>query len=89
MQASRAQAVQLDNPPSAVVRHAEIADLAGAHEVGQRVHRLLERCAVVLLVQVIDVDVVGGEPAQAALDGSHHPFARQAAAVRPLAHLVG
>jgi hypothetical protein len=52
------------------------------------VHRLLERRPVVLLVKVVDVDVVGGEPAQAALHRSHHPFARQTAAVRPLAHLV-
>jgi hypothetical protein len=49
------------------------------------VHRLLERRAVVLLVKVVDVDVVGGEPAQAALHRSHHPFARQSAAVRPAA----
>jgi hypothetical protein len=42
----------------------------------------------IVLVQVIDVDVVGAEPAQAVVAGLQHPAARQPAVVRLLRHHV-
>ena len=46
-------------PPAAVVRHAGVARLAGAHRGVDRAQRLLERHAVVDGVDVPEVDVVG------------------------------
>src|SRR5262249_15051445 len=40
-------------------------------------------------VQIIDVDVIGAEPAQARVRRAHDPFARKPARVRPLPHRVG
>ena len=84
-----AQAADLGHAPSPVVRNAEIADLAEANEVAHGTHRLLEGCVVILLVQIVDVQVIGAEPFQARIGRLHHPFAREAALVHPLAHRVG
>ena len=48
---------------------AEEADLALAHEVGHRAHDVLDRHGGVDAVLVEEVDAVGGEPAERALDG--------------------
>ena len=83
-----AQPADLGHAPGAVVGDAEIADLPVPHEIAHRPHGLAERRLVILLVEVVDVDVVGAEPAQARLRRAHHPFARQPAAIRVLSHAV-
>ena len=84
-----AQIADFGDAPRAIVRNAEVADLPLPQEIAERAHGFGERRRVVLFVQVIDIDVIGTEPAQAFLGGLHHPFARQPAAVRPLAHRIG
>ena len=72
-----AEAADLGHAPGAVVRDAEIADLARLHEIAHRPHRLGQRHGMVLLVEVVDVDVVGAEPSQAGIGRLHHPFAER------------
>src|SRR5690606_8404623 len=55
-------------------------------EVGQDGERLLEVGAGVRALELVDVDVVGAEAAQRALDGSGDPAAGATLQVRPLAH---
>jgi hypothetical protein len=62
------------------------AGLAGAHDVVQRLHRLLDRRARVPPVDLVEVDVVGAQAAQAGVDLEHDGLARQPAPVGPLAH---
>ncbi len=50
--------------PAGDVRAAHVADLALAHELGQRRQRLLDRRDPVGLVELVEVDVVGAEPPQ-------------------------
>src|SRR5258708_1466958 len=78
-----AQIADLGDTPRAMVRYAEVTDLALLLQVADRPHRLGERRLVVFFVQVEDVDVVGAEPAQALLATLHHPLARAPAVVRP------
>ena len=47
--------------PAAEIRHAEIADLAGADQAADRVDGLGQRRVGVVAVQVVDVDVVGAK----------------------------
>src|SRR6266536_1396619 len=84
-----AEAADLGHTPGPIIRNAEIADLAEANEIAHGAHRLLERCVVLLLVQIVDVQVIGAEPLQARIGCLHHPFARQTARVWPLAHRIG
>ena len=60
--------------------------LAGAHDVVQRLERLLDRHVVVPAMDLVEIDVVGAEPLQAGVDLGQDRLARQAGAVRPLAH---
>ena len=46
----------------------DVVRLAGVHDVGERLHRLLERRLVVVAVRLVEVDVVGPEPGQRAVD---------------------
>ncbi len=57
--------------------------LAGAHHVGEGLHGLLERREPVETVRLVQVDVVGPEPAQGVVDGLHDVLARKAAVVAP------
>ena len=52
----------------------------------QRLERLLDRRVVVPAVDLVQVDVVGAEPAQAGVDLGHDRLARQPGAVRARAH---
>ncbi len=52
-----------------IVGHAEVADLPAADELADRADGFLERRAEVVLVQVVDVDVVGGEAREAVVAG--------------------
>jgi hypothetical protein len=65
------------------LRDADVERLAGADEVGERLHRLLERRLVVEAVRLVEVDVVGLQPLQRAVDRLHDVLARQAAVVGP------
>ncbi len=48
---------------------ADRADLAGAHQVGQRADAVLDRHLLVPAVQVVQIDHVGAQPTQAVLAG--------------------
>ena len=60
---------------------ADVERLALAHDVGERLHRLLERRLGVVAVRLVEVDVVGLEPLQRAVDRLHDVLARQAGVV--------
>ena len=60
---------------------ADVERLAGAHDVGEGEHRLLERRLVVVAVRLVEVDVVGAQPPQRAVDRLQDVLARQAAVV--------
>ncbi len=67
-------------------RGADIAGLARAHDVVQSFHRLFHRGAVVKSVDLVEVDVVDAQPAQAVVDLGQYGFARQTGAVRAGVH---
>ena len=62
------------------VRAADVPDLALGDQLGQRREGLLDRRHRVGLVQLVEVDVVGAEPAQARLDRAPDVAARRAGA---------
>jgi hypothetical protein len=64
------------------------ADLAGAQQGLDGAQRLLQVHAGVVAVQVVQVQVVGAEPAQAGLARALDPAARVTRAVAPLTHGV-
>ena len=68
--------------PRRRVGEADVADLAGAHEVVERAHRLLDRRVLVPGVHPVEVDVVGLQPAQRLLAAGRERLAAGAAAVR-------
>jgi hypothetical protein len=47
---------------------AEIAGLPLPHDLGQRLHGLLERDVPVVAMALVEVDVVGAEPVQGGID---------------------
>jgi hypothetical protein len=61
---------------------AEVAELAGADEVGERAEGLVEVDGRVPAVDLVEVEVVGAEAAQRVLDRDHDPAAGAAAVVR-------
>ena len=67
-------------------RRAEVEDLAGPLQVGERVERLLDLGVGRGAVDLVQVDVVGLQPAQARLDLAHQPAPAVAALVGVLAH---
>ena len=67
---------------------ADVERLAGAHDVVQRAQRLFDRRVVIEAVDLIEVDVIGAEAAQAGVDGVVDVFAREAALVGVVAHRV-
>ena len=71
--------------PGGEVRGADVAHLARAYQVGERRQRLLDRRHVVGHVQLVQVDVVGPQPAQAALDRRHDRATGSPAPDRPAA----
>ena len=62
-------------------RGADIAGLARSHHVVEGFDRLLHRGAVVKTVDLVEVDVVHAQPAQAVVDLGKHGLAGQAGAV--------
>ena len=72
--------------PGAHVGSADVAGLAGFHHVMQRFHGFLDRHGRVGSVDLIEVDEVGSEAAQAVVDLAQDRLARQAGAVRSRPH---
>src|SRR2546421_10056266 len=74
--------VYLDDLPGWMIGYAQIADLALANQIIQRLHHLLGRSVAIRIVELIEIDVISVEMPQAALDGAHDVIAR-GATVRP------
>ena len=72
--------------PAGVVGAADVAHLARAHEVVERLHRFLERRQAVPLMDLVEVDDVGAQALQARLAGADEVPARQAPVVGAGAH---
>jgi hypothetical protein len=54
--------------------YADVMGLAGVHDIGQRLHRLLQRRRHVVAVQLVEVDVIDLQPAQRTVDRLHDVF---------------
>ena len=67
-------------------RAADVADLAGADEVGEGAERLVDVRVRLGPVHLVEVDPVGAEAAEARVDLLHDPAARVALLVRAVAH---
>ena len=67
-------------------RRADVADLARTHEIGECAERLVVIGVVVEAVNLVEVDPVRAEPAEAVLALLDDPAARVAALVRAFAH---
>ena len=59
---------RLHEVPAGEVRRADVANLAGAHEVIERAEHFLDRGQGVEPVQLEEIDVIGAEPPQALVD---------------------
>ncbi len=57
--------------------HADVERLALPDDVGKGLHRLFQRGFVVVPVRLVEVDVVGSEPLERAVDAVHDVLARQ------------
>ena len=78
--------LRLDDLLGGVGGAADHPDLALVDEVGQRAERVVDVGRRVGPVGLVEVDVVGVEPAQAVLHLAHDPAAGRPAVVRVLAH---
>ena len=67
--------------PRRVVAHGRVEHLARPHQVFERPHRLLDRCAFVELVQEQHLNPIRLETPQARLKRAHHMAARSAARI--------
>ena len=76
----------LGQPPCRIVGAADIAHLALLHQIVQRAHGLVDGRAGVIEVGLVEVDVVGVQPAQAVLHGCHDVAAAQSLAVGAVPH---
>src|SRR5713101_8853642 len=72
-----------------VVRAADVAGLARAHNVVERAQRLVHRRLRVWMMDLVEVDEIGAEPAERALDGVQDVLARGAAVPWLGAHGAG
>jgi hypothetical protein len=82
----RARCIHFIDAPAAEIRHAPVADLSVTQHGAQGAQGLFQVHAVVVAVQVEDVDMVGLQAPQAGLDLALHPAARVVAFVHPLRH---
>ena len=76
------QHLGLRHLPRRRVGYADVAHLAGAHQVVERAHRLVDRRELVPGVHPVEVDVVGLQAAQRLLARGDDVLARGAAGVR-------
>ena len=67
-------------------RRADIAGLAGLDDIVQRFERLLDRRLVVPAMDLVEVDIIHAEAAEALIDLDHDRFARQAGAIGSGSH---
>src|SRR6185312_8034134 len=72
--------------PSGKVGARDVAYLSGFHESVQRLERLFNRRGEIEAVQVIDIDVIGAESAQAGFAGLNEVIARGAEVVGAFSH---
>ena len=79
---------RLGELPGPHARRADVARLAGAHDVVERQERFLDRRLGIPAMDLIEVHVVGPETAQRAVDGGHQVFPREPAIVRIVGHRV-
>ena len=90
LEAGKALAVgyaqRLGDAPGLPVGNADIAHLAAGDEVVERPQRLVDRRHRVGAVQLVEIDMIGLQPLQAAIDRVHDVAARGAALVGALAH---
>src|SRR4029079_12711191 len=63
------------------LRDADVEGLARVYDIGERLHRLLQRRRDVVSMRLIEVDVIGVEPGQGAVDRLQDVLARKAAVV--------
>jgi hypothetical protein len=77
-----AERQRLHGLPRGEVAEAHVAGLAGAHHVVEGAQRLLQRRDGIHAVDLVQVDVIGAQAAQAPVDAVHDVLARQA-------HVVG
>ena len=68
--------------PGRHVGQADMADLAGAHQIVQRAHHLLGRRQPVPGMQEVEVDIIGAQPLQRSFDRAQDVLAAVAAGVR-------
>ena len=80
--------LRLDDLVGGEGRAADVADLPGAHEIGQRAERLVDVGVGLGAVDLVEVDPVRLEAPQAVLDRARDPAARVAELVRIVAHLA-
>ena len=72
--------------PGKHARRADVARLAGPHDVVQRLEGLLDRGVRIEPVDLIEIDVIGPEAPQRGVDGVEQVLPGQAAVVRSVAH---
>jgi hypothetical protein len=80
---------RLHQVPAGEIGAADITDLAAANEIVEGADGLLDRRLRIEAVQLEEIDIVGAEPAQAALDRTQQMVTRGADIVRPLAGAEG
>src|SRR5215216_973567 len=68
--------LRLDNRRGGVRGAADVADLALVHEVGQRAERLLDVCARIRTVDLVEVDPIRTQPPKRVLHCPRDPAAR-------------
>jgi hypothetical protein len=79
-----AEAADLGHAPSPMIRDAEIPNLPLAHEIAHGAHGLRQWRRVIFPVEIVDIDPIRAEAAQAGLRGLHDAAAREAALVGAL-----
>jgi len=67
-------------------RGADIADLAGLHDIVECIDGFLDWGRGIEAVDLVEIDIIEAEAAQAVVDGVHHMLAREADFVRARAH---
>src|ERR1035437_5104812 len=75
------EGVGFDEPPRRKIRGSDVADLATAHDVGERANDLLNRRGIVPHVQPEQIDIVGAKPPEGTLDGAEEILSMVAEAV--------
>ena len=73
---------RLGELPGVHAARADVASLAGLHHVVERGERFFDRRFVIPAMDLVEVDVVGAEAAEAVVDFGEDRFAREAGAVR-------